>query len=353
MKLIVTIASFAYPNAKFNAMGNIYVNYNELEQLTAQGSVQSATEHVSNRYYPLKNLEKIEQIELKIFNAEQRFFKDVYQTVPKPLKPLMKCYLLKWESRYLKSLLAEKMTAKKSRLEPEFGLPEVEFSNEVWLKLKAAPNLSEVMSILTNTRYHIKIKKALERSPVDYSEIEQLLDEIFYNELNSLKSRLKSSVAKPVTDFINLTNDIANVKILLRSKFLGLNEARINKLLLPPGKQLPKWKITELENARSIHELIQILEGTDYYQVLEKKFKNYQKAGDIQVLELALERYYLNEIVNLSIEASLTVGPAIRFIISKEYETRNLITILRGLGRRVPSENILSLTVYEKRTART
>jgi len=58
--------------------------------------------------------------------------------------------------------------------------------------------------------------------------------------------------------------------------------------------------------------------------------------------------YYLNTIKNLSLESSLTVGPALRFIISREYETRNLTVLLRGMHLKESNENIMKLTVYEK-----
>ena len=72
---------------------------------------------------------------------------------------------------------------------------------------------------------------------------------------------------------------------------------------------------------------------------------------DLQILELSLDRYYLDEVVSLSMKSSLTVGPTIRFLISKEFETRNLITVLRGLHYKLSSENVLALTVYEKNTS--
>ena len=350
VKLIMTIASFAYPNARFNAMGNSYVNLNNLEQLSAQGTIHSAAEHVANRYYPLKNLERIDDIEQKIIGTEINFFKDVYETVPDDIKPVAKCFLIKWESRHLKNLLAEKIFEAQSQFIDEAGIPEVELNKEILDKIKNAPTLNEVLTILGNSRYYSKLKEALKRNPVDFIEIERILDNFYIYELNELKSKMNRAVSKPTEDFINLTNDITNLKVLLRAKFMGFNEVRTKSLLQPPGRQLSDWKLSELAGTRNVPELVQLLEGTSYHMILEKKIKIYKKTKDIQLMELVLDRYYLDEIVALSMESTLTVGPAIRFLISKEYETRNLITVLRGLQNKLPSENVLALTVYEKTT---
>ncbi|UCH88678.1 MAG: hypothetical protein JSV49_10560, partial [Thermoplasmata archaeon] len=44
VRMLITMASFSYPNAKFNAMGNSYVNHSELEKLTSLGTLRSASE---------------------------------------------------------------------------------------------------------------------------------------------------------------------------------------------------------------------------------------------------------------------------------------------------------------------
>jgi vacuolar-type H+-ATPase subunit C/Vma6 len=330
-------------------MGNAYVNRQELEQVTAAGSVHSATDQISNKYYKLKNIDRIDELERRVLRAELNFFKNAYETVPNNLKPLLRCYLIKWEARYLKSVLAEKIMTHQGRLVPSDELPDVDLNSESWLKLKSAQGTTEALAMLTGTRYYPKLKKLLDEPSLDFSKIDRLLDRIFYTELNSLKGKMPASISKPAVDFINITNDITNIKILLRAKHLGLEEEYTRKLLGEPGRHLADWKLTELASTRSVQELIQNLEGTDYHSQLDKLLKTYKNTGEVAVMELAVDRFYLNEIVNLSLASSLTAGPAIRFIISKEFETRNLITVLRGLSRHMTPDDIMAMTVHEQK----
>ena len=349
IKLLYAIATFAFPNARFNALGNIYVNYSELEQLAALGSFRNAVDALASKHYPVKNMEKMTDIERTVMLSELRSFRDAYETVPGSLRPVVKCYLLKWEIRYLKSIFAEKILKKSPAFRFGDGMPEIYLSAEIIITLKEAPTATDIFNILKKTRYSSKLKDLADgQAEIRYADIEQALDQVFYQELNDLKSELPSSIAKPTRDFINLTNDIANVKILLRSKHIGLDPEGTKRLLHGPGRQLSAWRLTELAETHSVPELIQVLEGTPYHEILGKRLKSYSEHRDISDLEAVIDTYYLNTIKNLSIESSLTVGPALRFIISREYETRNLTALLRGMHLKEPNENIMKLTVYEK-----
>lgn len=353
IRFLIPIFSFAFPNAKFNAMGNNYVNYNELQQLSTIGTTTGALEHVSSRYYPFKSIDRIDQIEAKILKSELKLFKDVYNTVPKNLKGLVRCYLIKWECRYLKSIISEKILGRLIRSNDPEVVPEVDLNSEMLQKLRSAPTLPEMLTILSSTRYYKKLKSVLEKPSVDLVEVDRVLDEIFFTELNKLKGKLPRNIYKPASTFINLTNDVSNVKILLRAKYIDLKDTKVKQLLKPAGKQLSSWKLDDLAGVNTVQELIRGLEGTDYHDILDNKYKTFKQTGDIQVLEIALDRFYLDEIIKLSLESSLTVGPTIRFIISLEFETRNLTSVFRGIHKKVPAEKILTLTIYEQKGVET
>ena len=54
IQMLFTITSFAYPNAKYNAMGNDYVKKPELEALIEARSFQDAVGILATRNYPIK-----------------------------------------------------------------------------------------------------------------------------------------------------------------------------------------------------------------------------------------------------------------------------------------------------------
>ena len=64
LQMLFTITSFAYPNAKFNAIGNDYVKKPELESLIEARSYQDAVGILSTRNYPLKDTISIDEAEI-------------------------------------------------------------------------------------------------------------------------------------------------------------------------------------------------------------------------------------------------------------------------------------------------
>jgi V/A-type H+-transporting ATPase subunit C len=89
------------------------------------------------------------------------------------------------------------------------------------------------------------------------------------------------------------------------------------------------------------------LEGTPYITPIRDAMGDYEKSRSISPLEIAMDRFLLSRIVDLSIQYTITAGPMIRYIVSKEYETRNLKTVLRGLSEGLPDNKITPLLITE------
>ena len=67
----------------------------------------------------------------------------------------------------------------------------------------------------------------------------------------------------------------------------------------------------------------------------------------MQVLENALDSLFLKLVTNISIQNYVSIGPTIRFIVSKEFEIRNLKIIAKGIGENLPTEMIKSYLTWE------
>jgi len=94
-------------------------------------------------------------------------------------------------------------------------------------------------------------------------------------------------------------------------------------------------------------ELFNELEGTPYITPIRDAMSDYEKTRSISALEIAMDRFLLARIVDISIQYTITAGPMIRYIVSKEYETRNLKTVLRGLSEEMPDKKIAPLLITE------
>ena len=82
IQMLFTITSFAYPNAKFNAIGNDYVRKHELEALIEARSFQDATGMLATRNYPLKEAKNVTEAESLLDDYNIKTLEAILQDIP-------------------------------------------------------------------------------------------------------------------------------------------------------------------------------------------------------------------------------------------------------------------------------
>ena len=141
--------------------------------------------------------------------------------------------------------------------------------------------------------------------------------------------------------------DILNIKMILRAKEFGLELERLKLFLVGRGRELEEWKLTELLEMEDVSEVISHLEGTSYIPYLRDAIVGYDKERSVSVLEHALDVCFLHLLADLAIEHTNNLGVGIRFVVSREYETRNLKVIAKGLLEGLPLDTIKNALVIE------
>ena len=108
-----------------------------------------------------------------------------------------------------------------------------------------------------------------------------------------------------------------------------------------------KEALKDISEADSVPQVITTLEGTSYYDSLKNAIEDYTNEGSVQFFENALDSHYLELVRDLSTQNYVSIGPTLRFIISKEFEIKNLKIIVKGIGEGLTSEFIRPLLVLE------
>jgi V/A-type H+-transporting ATPase subunit C len=178
--------------------------------------------------------------------------------------------------------------------------------------------------------------------------LDALIDLHMISRLKSVKIPYKCEHAKQ--KFINYLLDIQNIKHMLRAKHLGYTTKESNHLFLGEGQEISTWKYTELSEVETVEQVISNLEGTTYFTNLKDSIEAYNKDNSIQAFEQALDRVFLKIIRELSTQYYTTIGPTIRFLISKEIETNNLKIIAKGIEEHLSSDRIKQFFVTETTT---
>jgi vacuolar-type H+-ATPase subunit C/Vma6 len=367
--MLFTITSFAYSNAKFNAIGNDYVRKPELEALIEARSFQDAVGILATHNYPVKDAKDIDDAENLLDDHNIKTIEDILHDIPTGLHPFIKAYLKKYEVGVVKRVLKQHLTtsgrARVGAMEKDKSgkapgvrrmfkgsrrelRPVGELTTELLQQLQDSERADEIADLFAKTPFGKELREAIHEYDGNFQKIENILDKYVFDELNGIDERVSKTVLTPTRVFINHLLDISNIKMLLRAKRKRYDAETCKSMLYAPGIVLSKWKLEQMCEAASVPELASELEGTKYFAAIKELIQDFEKTEDVSPLEIALDKYLLKLVIEIAIQYTTNAGPTIRYMVSHEYESRNLKTILRGLSEGLDYKRIMPLVIIDE-----
>lgn len=334
---------FVYPNAKFEAMGNPFITEKELDRVVDNKSLADFKDALNaSKDYNLSG-ENVYEIQHSLDDNYKKTIDMMQKDSSKKMKDFFETYLGKLDVYLIKNAVKRKLEDKKSD-ETVFDQAILPETKKILMKINDSEkeNLSE---ILNDYGFEKEILELFSEEKIDYLKLNTAFDKYVLNKINEVKVPYKCDKAKKL--FVNTMIDTINVKNVLRAKQFGYDAESIKKLLLGHGQEIALWKLKEISDADSVPQVISSLEGTSYYDPLKNSIEAYNSEESVQVLENALDSHFLNLVKNISTQNYVTIGPTIRFIVSKEFEIKNLKIIAKGIGEDLSADFIKPLLVKE------
>ncbi len=369
---------FAYPNARFTAMGNEYITRSGVQKLKEARSLEEAVNSLSSRDYefPAEASGDVEVAAAALSDIETRFFSIMIDEIPKKARPFYRALLYGNElgilreafiGRFHPSDLARAVrplqerserTGDETRRGPEDVRGTVEgILESAGSPPEAAAQLTERYPFLSGN----EVGKSLEimEEKGDFSEFEYLLDREFFNNLKQVSETITPFLRTPARDILKLHSDIFNIRTVLRGAAGGMPPDEIRSRFVPPGGEIAEWKLDMLAGSSSLSEVLEELKDTPFAlavtgkkgDMVEKEEKG-GSTGSISAvqLEAALERIMLEKILEIVQRYPNTTGGTLRFMVSKQIEMRNLNVVIRALGEGISPAEYEGLLVMEERT---
>ena len=331
-----TYIKFVYPNAKYEAIGNPYILTGELDKLVECKNIEGFKEMLNtNRDYQVTG-ENIYDIQKSLDDHLIRTIIEMKKDSSEKMKHFYDAFLEKIDMSLVKQTVKKLLRGVKVD-EKTFENAYLE-KTRILLQRLAETDPAKVAEMLKKHGLPAEIEDVLKDEKIDFLRVDQLFDVYIINRFKQTPVPYKCENGK--NRFIGHYVDILNIKNLLRGKQLGFDSENCKKLLLGAGLELPWWRLNELTEADSVPQLILGLQGSSYYDSLKNRVEDYSHENTVQVLENALDRSFLMTVKNISTENYVTIGPTIRFLVSKEFETRNLKTIVKGIGENLPVDVI-------------
>ena len=132
--------------------------------------------------------------------------------------------------------------------------------------------------------------------------------------------------------------DINNIKTLLTAKEAGLNNEETIELLIPSGSLYDD--INRLADVNSVTEVVTGLDGTEYSSILEDVMPSYEDKGMVLPLESALDKYYLNSLINSTGVPAEENTEILYSYIGTQVDIANLKLIIRAKADGLSFDNI-------------
>jgi V/A-type H+-transporting ATPase subunit C len=351
--VLLTIASFSYPNARLKAMGNPYIRKRRLMELIETSGVGEAALEISKEGYNIpQNIEKMgmEEAERGLELAHIEALKKVLASDPQSLRPFLEAYLIKYDALQIKKALRARQKGISNEELKKKLIPVKEVDEKLIDEILDTSSVDDVCSAVKSTKFGELLIKTSSEHKGDIVVLDLALDKFYSGELRKSITRVDTSVRETVTLFVGKHADITNLKHLIRSKQQDLDPQTTEKYLVEGGRNLAPWKLKQMIEVKGLSELVTELEGTPYLDVVKEAMQRYSETKSIYSLEVALDGLLLETASQISSSALIGAGPTMKFLVAKEFEVRNLKAVLRGLYEGMPSESIMPLMIMEERS---
>lgn len=192
-----------------------------------------------------------------------------------------------------------------------------------------ADNLDEVKNYLRGLPEYAKY--------IDQYPLEKALDTQLA-ETYSMMAGMAPDNVKKVFKVLLQKWDVRNIKSIIAAKEAGLSREETENLTVPFGEL--KDLLDKLLDSKSITELINSLEGTEYARVLDDAMAAYEKTGMILPLEAALDKYFLENLLVAASNPSDESTRVLHSFIGTQIDTTSLSIILRAKAEGLKYDDI-------------
>lgn len=338
-----TYVKFVYPNAKFEAMGNPFVGDKELDSIVDSKDIISFKETINTlKDYKIAG-DDTYSIQKSLDDSFIKTVEMMRNDSSKKMNKFFDVYLEKLDIHLIKNQLKIKLDGRKIDEERinESILPSTQ---KLLAKIMDAEK-DDLPQILKDYGFDDELIEVVSNEKVDFLKIDTIIDKHIISRLKQSKVPYKCEQGKQ--RFVKTLTDIINIKNVLRAKQLGYDEESCKKLFIGEGREIAPWKYNEFSELESVSQIINNLEGTSYYDALKDAIEIYNKEQSVQILETALDSLLLKLVAEISTQNYISIGPTIRFLVSKEFEIRNLKIVTKGVSESVSPEIIKTFLVKE------
>jgi V/A-type H+-transporting ATPase subunit C len=337
-----TYVKFIYPNAKFEAIGNPFILEKELNILVENTNIDTFKDRLNIlRDYQVTG-DTVSSIQRSLDQNLLRTFTMMRNDSSKQLHAFYDLYIQQIDFYLVKNEIKNILQGNKKRQTFETAM--LPFTKEILEQLYSTTK-ENLPQLLASHGFENELIEVITKEPRDLLQIDIIFDKHVLRQFEKVKVPYKCEQAKQ--DYVKNLIDLLTIKYLLRAKHLSYPVPACKTMFLGEGKQISRWRFDEMTEAPEVPQVVAALDGTSYFPGLSALLEQYTREKSVQVFENAIHGAFLQRIREISLQNYLTIGPTLRFLISKEFEIKNLKVIIKGIAENLSLENIKNNLIKE------
>ncbi len=341
------VMRFAYSNARLSAVGNRFVTRDELESLSSTTTLSEAAAMLGEGYIPSKEVKDWIDMEQGLRLASFGTMTQMTGQLPKNARPLF----LALVSRYKLDLVRELVRAKYEGAPLAVSNEELELldesEREMFRVFNEADGLIQGVEVFEPWPFYNSLKELVASGSLDMNGLDHILDSFYLDLLDKEAGSISGPLRKDAENFAAMVRDSYNIKALVRAKVRGDPVDQTMAGLYGPSKYLTTDGLAAAAECENLQALVVELSLTPYFEALSDALRIYENKGDPTIFETSIDKALLEQAVSMSLRSPMTLGPAVRYFVSRQLEEKNLRIVIRGMLEGIPTAETMELVVME------
>jgi vacuolar-type H+-ATPase subunit C/Vma6 len=338
---------YAAALAKIGAERGKLLSEPQLKALTESKSLDEMAERLRGSNYGdeimrLKTPRDVGKVDHAIKDSLLETLRKIVVNSPKSVQPFLRTYLEGYEVQNLKTqikLTAAGLTTEEKLAKMHLRVEAILDNLDAFEKAANAESLEALVKVFEGTEYSDALELGLNR----YADLRStwpfdlLLDRAFYDKVIETFQRLPRTEHKHVRFYASLQTDGFVLLTILRGKILGYAPESL-RTAIPHGTfDILEKEVEALIIAQDFDAAMKIAQQTRYKEYFQKASSPEETLAGA---ERAIKKAILDHAHAMRFTDVFNAGAPIAFMVQKEAEATNLLTISLGIDNMQKSEGI-------------
>ncbi len=206
--------------------------------------------------------------------------------------------------------------------------------------LARSETLEAFIGQLAETDYYQELEPLVKAGEYDAPDVMRAIERSYYASLWTSSRALGRTNGKVAREILGREIDLVNLKTIFRMKAVDSPADLIMKNVIPLWGSLNLPTLRACAQADSIEEVKAVLARSSLKSALQPILAGGEDAAEIERL---LDESLLNFARATSLFKPMTIATPLAYLYEKHCEVRNLRTVARGIGDRIPREELKPL----------